>query len=108
VKTATDDINNEKPGARTSLETRPSFAYKSSKAERCESVRNSLLLTMGGMEQEFPYETPGERAGTWLRRRQLDGALNRVPADFYSRVWGVLDRCHGLQFGGRLIQGRIK
>lgn len=33
-----------------------------------------------------------ERQGQWLRRRRLDGALNRVPRDFYSRVWTVLER----------------
>ena len=29
---------------------------------------------------------------TVLWNRQLDGALNRVPADFYDRVWDVLSR----------------
>lgn len=33
-----------------------------------------------------------DRQGQWLRRRRLDGALNRVPLDFYSRVWAVLER----------------
>lgn len=33
-----------------------------------------------------------DRQGQWLRRRRLDGALNRVPRDFYSRVWTVLEK----------------
>lgn len=33
-----------------------------------------------------------EKQGQWLRRRRLDGALNRVPRDFYPRVWTVLER----------------
>lgn len=33
-----------------------------------------------------------DRQGQWLRRRRLDGALNRVPRDFYPRVWTVLER----------------
>lgn len=33
-----------------------------------------------------------DRQGQWLRRRRLDGALNRVPRDFYSRVWLVLEK----------------
>lgn len=33
-----------------------------------------------------------DRQGQWLRRRRLDGALNRVPRDFYPRVWQVLER----------------
>lgn len=31
-----------------------------------------------------------DRQGQWLRRRRLDGALNRVPVGFYPRVWKVL------------------
>lgn len=37
-------------------------------------------------------ETEPDRQGQWLRRRRLDGALNRVPRDFYPRVWQVLER----------------
>ena len=33
-----------------------------------------------------------DRAGQWLRRRRLDGALNRAPADFYTKVWKILER----------------
>jgi phosphorylase kinase alpha/beta subunit len=35
--------------------------------------------------------------GQWLRRRRLDGALNRVPIGFYRNVWRILQRCRGLQ-----------
>ncbi|WAQ98636.1 KPB2-like protein [Mya arenaria] len=37
-----------------------------------------------------------DRQGQWLRRRRLDGALNRVPVGFYTQVWQVLQKCHGL------------
>ncbi|KAI7898371.1 glycosyl hydrolases family 15-domain-containing protein [Cokeromyces recurvatus] len=37
--------------------------------------------------------------GRWLRRRKNDGALNRVPRHFFSRVWKVLDTCFGLEIG---------
>ena len=30
-------------------------------------------------------------SGAWFRRRQLDGALNRVPQDFYIYVWHILE-----------------
>lgn len=33
-----------------------------------------------------------ERLGQWIRRRCLDGALNRAPEDFYPKMWKVLDR----------------
>ncbi|KAL1509748.1 hypothetical protein ABEB36_004437 [Hypothenemus hampei] len=44
-----------------------------------------------------------DRQGQWLRRRRLDGALNRVPRDFYPRVWNVLERCHGIDIAGKVL-----
>ncbi|KAH7938264.1 hypothetical protein HPB49_022013 [Dermacentor silvarum] len=38
--------------------------------------------------------------GLWMRRRRLDGALNRVPVGFYTRVWGILERCPGVWVRG--------
>ena len=32
------------------------------------------------------------RHGQWLRRRRLDGALNRVPVGFYKKVWKILQK----------------
>uniref|UniRef100_A0A671NHH9 Phosphorylase b kinase regulatory subunit n=1 Tax=Sinocyclocheilus anshuiensis TaxID=1608454 RepID=A0A671NHH9_9TELE len=32
------------------------------------------------------------RHGQWLRRRRLDGALNRVPVGFYQNVWKILQK----------------
>lgn len=40
------------------------------------------------LEKEDDQES--DRQGQWLRRRRLDGALNRVPVGFYPRVWKVL------------------
>lgn len=45
----------------------------------------------GGDDQQRMAEID-DRQGQWLRRRRLDGALNRVPRDFYSRVWTVLEK----------------
>ncbi len=50
-----------------------------------------------------PHEPAGEEIGdSWLRRRQLEGALNRVPPGFYPGVWQLLDRCQGLVIGDKL------
>jgi phosphorylase kinase alpha/beta subunit len=38
----------------------------------------------------------------WRRKRQLDGALNRVPKDFYPNVWKLLHHCKGLVIGDKL------
>ncbi|ESP02603.1 hypothetical protein LOTGIDRAFT_224755 [Lottia gigantea] len=43
------------------------------------------------------YRTP-------LQKRQLDGALNRVPKDFYDRVWQILERTPGgIKVAGYLL-----
>ncbi|XP_075395739.1 phosphorylase b kinase regulatory subunit alpha, liver isoform isoform X2 [Tenrec ecaudatus] len=45
----------------------------------------------------------GERQGQWLRRRRLDGAINRVPVGFYQKVWTFLQKCHGLSIDGYVL-----
>ncbi|XP_029785850.1 phosphorylase b kinase regulatory subunit alpha, liver isoform isoform X6 [Suricata suricatta] len=45
----------------------------------------------------------GERQGQWLRRRRLDGAINRVPMGFYQKVWKILQKCHGLSIDGYVL-----
>ncbi|OLP16516.1 glycosyl hydrolase family 15 [Leptolyngbya sp. 'hensonii'] len=37
----------------------------------------------------------------WHRKRQLEGALNRVPTGFYPRVWQLLKHCKGLVIGDK-------
>ena len=54
----------------------------------------------GGGENEAENMHP-RKIGQWLRRRCLDGALNRVPCNFYVKVWKILTRCHGLSVNGR-------
>lgn len=55
----------------------------------------------GDVEDDSPVS---DRQGQWLRRRRLDGALNRVPVGFYSCVWHVLERCPGVWAGGECLQ----
>jgi len=43
-----------------------------------------------GASDEYGFDS--DRQGQWLRRRRLDGALNRVPRGFYPKVWSVLER----------------
>ncbi|XP_051160573.1 probable phosphorylase b kinase regulatory subunit alpha isoform X3 [Leptopilina boulardi] len=75
----------------------------------CKSGKVSKKSQIG-----FLSADPGEigeiepdRQGQWLRRRRLDGALNRVPRDFYPRVWHVLERCQGLAIEGKLLQQNL-
>jgi phosphorylase kinase alpha/beta subunit len=49
-----------------------------------------------------PEATADEAESDWWRRRQRDGALNRVPQNFYPSVWQVLEHCKGLVIGDKL------
>ncbi|KZC04056.1 putative phosphorylase b kinase regulatory subunit alpha [Dufourea novaeangliae] len=72
----------------------------------CKSSRVSKKSQIGGFlsaDQTDGSESEPDRQGQWLRRRRLDGALNRVPRDFYPRVWQVLERCQGLAIEGRVL-----
>ncbi|KAF2355588.1 Glycoside hydrolase family 15/Phosphorylase b kinase regulatory chain family [Trinorchestia longiramus] len=53
--------------------------------------------------EQTDIEGVRDRAGQWLRRRRLDGALNRVPRDFYKNMWNVLNRCNGIDIEGKVI-----
>ncbi|XP_028823518.1 phosphorylase b kinase regulatory subunit alpha, skeletal muscle isoform-like [Denticeps clupeoides] len=57
----------------------------------------------------FQGAWPGRdsRQGQWLRRRRLDGALNKVPVGFYQKVWKILQKCHGLSIEGSLLPSSI-
>ena len=63
-----------------------SRARSGDRLSRQDSTHQSLMLTLGGINSELVVEDPGQRAGSWLRRRQLDGALNRVATDFYREL----------------------
>ncbi|KAG6803926.1 phosphorylase b kinase regulatory subunit alpha isoform X1 [Apis mellifera caucasica] len=72
----------------------------------CKSSKVSKKSQIGGFlspDQTDGKEAEPDRQGQWLRRRRLDGALNRVPRDFYPRVWQVLERCQGLAIEGRIL-----
>lgn len=45
---------------------------------------------------------PPEGSGSWRKKRQLEGALTKVPKDFYPSVWKVLKHCKGLIIGDKL------
>ena len=41
--------------------------------------------------------------GLWLRRRRLDGALNRVPMGFYAKIWKILENCQAIVIQGKVL-----
>lgn len=89
----------------------------------CKSGRVSKKSQIGlGEPDKMDDCIIDDRQGQWIRRRRLDGALNRVPCDFYPRVWTVLERvmlklvyyffktmmiCFFFQCKGIAIEGRV-
>lgn len=70
--------------------TRGNFSIISCKSGRV-SKKSQIGIT-DTIEEEKVGPQIDDRQGQWLRRRRLDGALNRVPRDFYPRVWSVLEK----------------
>uniref|UniRef100_A0A8C4I9D4 Phosphorylase b kinase regulatory subunit n=1 Tax=Dicentrarchus labrax TaxID=13489 RepID=A0A8C4I9D4_DICLA len=66
---------------------------------------------LGGLSLSSNFTSPrstvnhftSSRQGQWLRRRRLDGAINRVPVGFYQKVWKILQKCHGLSIDGYVL-----
>lgn len=62
-----------------------------------EALRQSLISSELISSEELDVgDFVDVRHGQWLRRRRIDGALNRVPIGFYQRVWKMLQKCKGL------------
>ncbi|XP_061706140.1 probable phosphorylase b kinase regulatory subunit alpha isoform X3 [Cydia pomonella] len=89
---------------------RGNFSIVSNKSHRYGKKSQIILESgqslQGNIEDIAPIAEP-DRQGQWLRRRRLDGALNRVPRDFYPRVWGVLEKCQGLVIQGKVLQPNL-
>ncbi|MEM9135735.1 MAG: glycoside hydrolase family 15 protein, partial [Cyanobacteria bacterium P01_F01_bin.42] len=49
-----------------------------------------------------PAQDESEQEADWRRRRERDGAVNRVPEGFYPNVWDILRHCRGLVIGDKL------
>ncbi|XP_046550516.1 LOW QUALITY PROTEIN: phosphorylase b kinase regulatory subunit beta-like [Haliotis rubra] len=60
-------------------------------------VKEMMLTVLTRNTSEADIRTP-------FQKRQLDGALNRVPKDFYDRVWEILERTPGgIKVAGYLL-----
>ncbi|KAM9425110.1 phosphorylase b kinase regulatory subunit alpha, skeletal muscle isoform 5-T5 [Pholidichthys leucotaenia] len=71
-----------------------------------ESIKSGRYRLPSIESLDVPEMTPvakDSRHGQWLRRRRLDGALNRVPVGFYQKVWKILQKCHGLSIEGFVL-----
>jgi len=68
------------------------FCTKQPTSHLSHFLQKSQIGNLLGGDSEGIEDVESDRQGQWLRRRRLDGALNRVPRDFYPRVWGVLEK----------------
>ncbi|EJD73823.1 hypothetical protein LOAG_18780 [Loa loa] len=50
------------------------------------------VLAPSDSEETDAEDTEAEKFGIWLRHRRIDGALNRVPPDFYAMLWDTVRR----------------
>ncbi|XP_039221325.1 phosphorylase b kinase regulatory subunit alpha, liver isoform-like isoform X6 [Crotalus tigris] len=75
---------------------------KSEMKQRCSSP-SSPTSTSSLTGSVGHFISWGDRQGQWLRRRRLDGAINRVPVGFYQKVWKILQKCHGLSIDGYVL-----
>ena len=74
-----------------------------------QSIQPTVRKGEALMDEEDDFSSDDQsddsdhRHGIWMRRRRLDGALNRVPVGFYSKVWMILENCRGILVRGRTL-----
>lgn len=68
--------------------------------------QESLHINQGKSDIEWivssELEAPQTPAGGWRQYRRLQGAVCRVPQNFYPQVWELLHHCQGLIIGDKL------
>ncbi|XP_053485133.1 phosphorylase b kinase regulatory subunit alpha, skeletal muscle isoform isoform X1 [Ictalurus furcatus] len=79
------------------------FSAQSFDIDPTESVRHRLSSFESFDDSVSLPVALDSRQGQWIRRRRLDGALNRVPVGFYQKVWKILQKCHGLSIEGFVL-----
>lgn len=85
----------EKKGASTAAEEAHSPA-----SAKCPTVIVESHFKVHTEKKKASPEEGGvfpHSRGRWLRRRKNDGALNRVPPQFFPRTWQILDSSQGLK-----------
>ncbi|XP_029381909.1 phosphorylase b kinase regulatory subunit alpha, skeletal muscle isoform isoform X6 [Echeneis naucrates] len=85
-----------------------SFPQKSNRSQSLdiENIESGRYRLPSIDSLDLPESIPvskDTKQGQWLRRRRLDGALNRVPVGFYQKVWKILQKCHGLSIEGFVL-----
>ncbi|XP_063068268.1 phosphorylase b kinase regulatory subunit alpha, liver isoform [Engraulis encrasicolus] len=102
LKSEIKQLDDSRPGSIYSSSYSISSNVTSPRSTRCSSpsTPSGILSPTGSLDPQLAWE---ERQGQWLRRRRLDGAINRVPMGFYQKVWKILQKCHGLSIAGYVL-----
>uniref|UniRef100_A0AC35TID0 Phosphorylase b kinase regulatory subunit n=1 Tax=Rhabditophanes sp. KR3021 TaxID=114890 RepID=A0AC35TID0_9BILA len=80
--------------------------------EERRSMRRSLRCVSQEPEEKDSPESgvieEDYQFGIWLRHRRIDGALNRVPENFYSNIWKTLRRFQaGISVGEHILDWNL-
>ncbi|XP_041936147.1 LOW QUALITY PROTEIN: phosphorylase b kinase regulatory subunit alpha, liver isoform-like [Alosa sapidissima] len=102
LKSEIKQLDDSRPASIFSSSYSISSNVTSPRSTRCSSpsTPSGILSPTGSLDPQLAWE---ERQGQWLRRRRLDGAINRVPMGFYQKVWKILQKCHGLSIAGYVL-----
>ncbi|ETN86560.1 phosphorylase kinase alpha/beta [Necator americanus] len=95
-------------------ETRTGIGSFRRHIEERKSVRKSTRSVSGDVPPPIPECTANEEEdelseddfqfGIWLRHRRIDGALNRVPNNFYASLWDTVNRLpHGVRINDTIL-----
>ncbi|VDO20549.1 unnamed protein product [Haemonchus placei] len=71
-----------------------------------KSTRSIPERTIEEVEEEEDEELAEDdfQFGIWLRHRRIDGALNRVPNNFYATLWDTVNRLpHGVRINDTIL-----
>uniref|UniRef100_A0A452QZE1 Phosphorylase b kinase regulatory subunit n=1 Tax=Ursus americanus TaxID=9643 RepID=A0A452QZE1_URSAM len=88
---------------RSEMKQRTLFVFSAHSSKSARSSTPSSPTGTSSSDSGGHHIGWGERQGQWLRRRRLDGAINRVPVGFYQKVWKILQKCHGLSIDGYVL-----
>ncbi|CAF4180549.1 unnamed protein product, partial [Rotaria sordida] len=58
-------------------------------------IKQLLYYTLTSDIQQAPMQASDVEQNSSFQKRQMDGALCRVPADFFEHVWSILERTPG-------------
>ncbi|EYC02723.1 hypothetical protein Y032_0098g3092 [Ancylostoma ceylanicum] len=101
--------------AEAARETRTGIGSFRRHIEERKSVRKSTRSLSGDTKKLTERETPEDeddeelaeddfQFGIWLRHRRIDGALNRVPNNFYAALWDTVNRLpHGVRINDTIL-----